>query len=101
MPDMSERLSKLEGVFEGLKMSVEGVRHAQNMTMGLLGVGFAIVIFFMGYLLTRIDNLPTEFQRLNQTLSAAITASKQLRPEIIVVPSSSAGVRSPQPANPR
>src|SRR5580704_12599308 len=68
--DMSERLAKLEGAFDGVKMSCEGLRHGQNMTMGLLSVGFAIVIFFMGYLLTRIDNLPTEFERLNQTLSS-------------------------------
>src|SRR5713226_8621181 len=75
--DMNTRLARLEGAFDGLKIAIEGLRHGQNMTMGLLGVGFAIVIFFMGYLLTRIDNLPAEFERLNQTLSSAITAAKQ------------------------
>jgi hypothetical protein len=94
MSDMSERLAKLEGAFDGVKMSCEGLRHGQNMTMGLLGVGFAVVIFFMGYLLTRIDNLPTEFERLNQTLSAAITASKQQMPQVILVPAPS--VPAPQ-----
>src|SRR4026207_2190214 len=80
-PDMNERLAKLEGSFDGLKMGVEGLRHSQNMATGALGagvgVGFLVVIFFLGYLLTRIDNLPAEFERLNSTLSSAITAAKQ------------------------
>ena len=69
-----------------MKDSVEGLRHGQNMGMALLGVGFAIIIFFMGYLLTRIDNLPAEFERLNQTLSSAITAAKQAPMQVIMVP---------------
>jgi len=85
--DMNERLAKLEGAFDGLKMAVDGLRHGQNMIVGLLSVGFAVVIFFMGYLLTRIDNLPTEFERLNQTLSSAITAAQGRPPQIIIVPS--------------
>ena len=95
--EMHVRLAKLEGAFDGLKMSIEGVRHSQNMTMGLLGVGFAIVIFFMGYLLTRIDNLPTEFERLNQTLSSAITAARQQPPQVIILPSPSNDQVKPLP----
>ncbi len=87
---MSERLAKLEGSFDGLKMSVEGLRHSQNMATGALGagvgVGFLVVIFFLGYLLTRIDNLPAEFERLNTTLSSAITAAKQAPVQVIMVP---------------
>jgi hypothetical protein len=85
-PMILERLAKLEGAFDGLKMAIDGLRHGQNLIVGLLSVGFAIVIFFMGYLLTRIDNLPTEFERLNMTLSNAITASKQQAPQIILIP---------------
>jgi hypothetical protein len=87
---MSERLAKIEGVCDGLRLSIEGLRHSQNMATGALGagvgIGFLVVIFFLGYLLTRIDNLPSEFERLNQTLSQAITASKQQQPQVILVP---------------
>lgn len=86
MSDMKERLAKLEGAFDGVKTSIEGVRHAQNITIGTLSIGFGLVIAFMFYLLNRIDNLPAEFERLNTTLSNAITATKQAPTQVIMVP---------------
>jgi hypothetical protein len=86
-PGMSERLAKLEGAFEGLKMALEGLRHSQNMMITtVLGVG-AILLALGVYTLQRIDALPAEFERLNMTLTSAITASKQnAAPQVIVVP---------------
>jgi len=89
MSNAGERLARLEGEFSGLKAAIEGVRHAQNMTMGLMGIGFAIVIGFGIYTLQRIDNLPAEFERLNQMLSSAITATKQQPPQVILIPAPS------------
>jgi hypothetical protein len=85
-PDMSERLARLEGAFDGLKMSIDGLRHGQNITIGLLSVGFAILSAFMFYMLNRIDNLPAEFERMNQTLSSAITATRQQAQQVILLP---------------
>ena len=84
---IGERLAKLEGAFEGLRDLIEGVRHSQNILMGLVGVGFAIMVAVLVYAITRIDNLPVDFERMNQTLSQAIIAAKQQPQQIIVVPS--------------
>jgi hypothetical protein len=83
---LGERLARLEGVVEGLRDSVEGVRHGQNLFMALAGIGMALIIAVVGYAITRIDNLPADFERMNQTLSQAITASKQQPPQVILVP---------------
>jgi hypothetical protein len=77
-----ERLSRLEGAFE---VALEGIRHGQNLMLGLVGIGFALVIATLVYVVQRIDSLPNDFMHLNQTLTSAITASKQ-EPQVIVVP---------------
>jgi hypothetical protein len=99
---LGERLAKLEGSFDGLKIAIEGLRHSQNMTLtAVLGVG--VILAAIGiYVLQCIDALPTEFERLNQTLSSAITASKQQQPQVILIPTPPPQQPSPQlPNNPK
>ncbi len=83
---MKERLARLEGAFEGLKLAIDGLRHSQNMTLtAVMGVG--VILAGIGiYILQRVDALPGEFEHMNQTLSAAITAAKQAPPEVILMP---------------
>jgi hypothetical protein len=78
-PMIGERLARLEA-------AIEGLRHSQNLIIGIMAIGFAVVTAVIGYAITRIDNIPTDFERMNSTLSQAITASKQQQPQIVVVP---------------
>jgi hypothetical protein len=90
MPDMSERMTKLEGAFEGLK-------RVQDITvLSVVGVG-AILIALMLYSLNRIDvlsehinKIPSEISSdlrdITKTLAESITAAKQQPPQIILVP---------------
>ena len=86
IPDMGERLAKLEGAFEGLKSAIEGLRHSQNMMLGATLAGFGLLIAIGLYTLNRIDLLPGEFQAINRTLSEAISAAKQTPPQVILIP---------------
>jgi hypothetical protein len=78
-----ERLARLEGAFEE---ALNGIRHGQNLLLGVMGIGFALVIAVLVYVVQRLDNLPNDFERINQTISGAITAAKQIPPQTIVVP---------------
>ncbi|MGH6870873.1 MAG: hypothetical protein ACREHE_05135 [Rhizomicrobium sp.] len=77
-----ERLAHLEGAFSH---AMEGIRHGQIMLLGLAGVGFAIVIAVLIYMVQRLDTLPNDFMRMNQTLAGAITATKQQTPQVILM----------------
>jgi hypothetical protein len=79
---MQERMAKLEGAFAH---AFEGVRHGQNITLGAVGLAFAIITGLLVYMHRKIDNLPNEFQNITQTLSSAITASKQQQPQVILM----------------
>lgn len=96
-PEMMERLAKLEGAFEGLKMAIEGLRHSQNMMAGAITLVGAFVIGFGVYTLQRIDtldskvaNLPSQISSdlrdITKTLATSITATKQTPPQVILVP---------------
>jgi hypothetical protein len=102
--DMNARLAKLEGASEGLKMAVEGLRHSQNITLAaVVGVGAILLTVTMTiglYSLQRIDSLPGEFHSIAQTLSAAITASKQQAPQVILMPAPQVQQPAPQPTPP-
>jgi hypothetical protein len=84
---------------DGLKSSIDGLRHGQNLTIGVLGLVAAIMLAGFAYVLQRVDDvdnkvteLPDRINRnlleLNRTLSDAITASRavQQTPPIIVFP---------------
>jgi hypothetical protein len=85
-PVMSdERLGKLEG-------AVEGLRHAQNLTVGIVAVFAAIMIGVAVYTLQRIDQISdrvaelpgkigTDMRDLTKTLADTITAARQPVPQ--------------------
>ena len=103
-----ERIGRLEGAFNGMKLAIDGLRHSQNMMMiTSLGVGTILAAFVVGfgvYTLQRIDSadsrgaqiereviqLPGKIsdglRDLTGVISSAITASKQQGPQVIVVP---------------
>jgi hypothetical protein len=92
-PPMSDdRIGRLEGI-------VEGLRHGQTLTLTALGFVLALVIAFGVYGVKRMDDLnekmgsiPGQISRdvrdLTNALSAAITASKQQPPQVILMPQS-------------
>lgn len=97
MPDMNERIGKVEA-------AIEGVRHVQNFTLGVIGIVAAIGIAFSVYFLQRIDSLdagqtalaervadlPNKINAnlldLTKTLADSITAAKQTPPQVIILP---------------
>jgi hypothetical protein len=96
-----ERLAKLEGVVEGLRLT-------QTLVVAMIGIVLAAVVGFGVYGLKRTDDLndkisglPTQITRdireLTNTLSSAITASKQQPPQVILLPAPSAPAPVPQP----
>jgi hypothetical protein len=121
MPDMSERLGRLEGEISGLK-------HGQNMTLGGLGLIVALVTIVVGavvgfgvYELQRIDQLgdrigslndrvnelpgkiSSDLRDLTKTLADVIIATKQTQtPTPPAPPSPQPNLPSPQnnPPNP-
>ena len=83
---LAERMARLEGAFEGVKLSIDALRHSQNLTVALVSIVFAAVVGFGIYTLQRIDSLPSEFQEINRTLSQAITAARSAPPQVILMP---------------
>jgi hypothetical protein len=106
--DMTQRLSRMEG-------ALEGIRHNQTITFSAVALVSAIVIAVSSYSLVRIgalearfdglgarfdsrigtlerrvDELPArisaDIRDITSTLSQAITASKQMPPQVIVIP---------------
>jgi hypothetical protein len=79
-----ERIGKLEG-------AIEGLRHAQNLTVGVVAVFAAVMIGLMVYTLQRIDQLSdrvadlpgkisADMRDLTKTLADTITAARQPAP---------------------
>lgn len=83
LDDMTERLAKLEGQFEGHKL-------VQTITMSVIAIVAAIVIASTVYLMTQVNQLPgkisADLRDLNQTMLQAVTASKQQVPQVILMP---------------
>jgi hypothetical protein len=97
---MDGRLSRLEGLFEGL-------RHTQSITVGVIAFFGAILIFLGGYTIRKLDqtnirvdqvsqrvgDLPgkisSDLRDITQTLATSITAAKQQPPQVIILPARS------------
>jgi hypothetical protein len=101
MSTLGERLAKLEGAFEGL-------RSLQTVNLMVLGIFVAAAVAFSIYTLNRFNDLGEKITRLpsqinddlrglTATLSAAITASKQVPPQVILVPPPAPTPPEPQP----
>lgn len=90
MPDMSERVSKLEG-------QIGGLEHGHHLLLGGLGLiaGLvAIVLVLAVYTQQKVDQVGTEVSALpgkmsfelrdiTKTLAQSITAAKQAPPQVI------------------
>lgn len=99
-PNLESRMSGVESSMARLEGAVEGLKHSQNIMLGVLGLAFTIGVFGGGYLLTRVDALgdavsalPQQINsnliELNKALSESITAARsgqQPQPNVIVVP---------------
>jgi hypothetical protein len=95
---IGERLARLEGVFEGFNRIVEGIRHSQNLMIGLVSLLALILIGLSVYELQRLDamdaqiaqtnqrvsevpgKVSTDVRELTQTLANVITAARQPAP---------------------
>jgi len=95
---MKERLARLEGVFEAFKSVVEGLRHGQNLVVGIISILALVLIGLSVYELQRLDQLNDQLVQINQrvsevpgkvsadmrnltqTLAATITAARQPSP---------------------
>lgn len=99
IPDMSERLGKLEG-------EVGGLKHAQNMTLGGLALVVALLVGFAVYGLQRIDQLGDRINALNDKvneLPGKISSdlrdlTKTLADVIIATKAGSQSTPAPSPA---
>lgn len=107
---LGERIAGLEG-------AVEGLRHSQNLTIGATamvgGILAAIIIGFGVYGLQRIDQTQETISReaaatrqdlvgVTTAIANSITASREMRPQIVVVPAPGAPQEPRPPApNPR
>jgi len=104
MDFLGERLARVEA-------AIDGLRHSQNLTIGAtVGVGAIITAFIIGfgiYTLQRVDQtqstvagLPDRISEeaarsrqdiigITTAITNSITATRQVQPQIVVVPSSS------------
>lgn len=91
----NDRLARLEGVFEAFKSIVEGLRHSQNLVLGVVSLLAVVLIGLSVYELQRMDQLndritqtnervaevpskvSEDVRNLTQTLAATITAARQ------------------------
>lgn len=64
---LGERLARLEGEFTAedriLERSLEGVKHGQNLLIGIAAVAAALAIAILVYILTRMDSISAEIQQ--------------------------------------
>ncbi len=92
--DLAARMGRLEAV-------VEGLRHSQNLTIGATamvgGILAAIIVGFGVYGLQRIDQTQESISReadatrqelvgVTSAIANSITAAREMRPPIIVIP---------------
>ncbi len=99
-PEMgNERLAKLEGAYDTLKV-------VRPMTLAVLGLFLAALVFVLGFLTnqihdlnTKVDAIPArlteEFRAMRAEMAAqtsaianSITATRQVQPQILVLPPS-------------
>jgi hypothetical protein len=102
-----ERLAKLEGAYDALKV-------VRPMTIAVVGLFLAALVFVLGFLTTQIHDLSAkvdaiparlsdEFRAMraetaaqNSAIANAITATRQAQPQVIVLPAPSPAP-APQP----
>lgn len=112
------RLDGLEKGVEGLKGSVDGVKHSQTLLAGVVALSVAVMLGGFAILFAQInraeDNLGQQVEKLGElmrqevralraeqsaqtsAIANAITATKQQAPQVILVPAPQAQPQSQQ-----
>jgi hypothetical protein len=106
--DLAERIARLEA-------AVEGLRHSQNLTTGAMAtVGAilaAVIIGFSVYGLQRVDQTQESISReaaatrqelvgVVTAIANSITAAREMRPPVVVVPAFPPSAPTPSPTPP-
>jgi len=105
--NLGERLARLEA-------AIEGLRHSQNLTIGAMatvgGILAAIIIGLGVYSLQRIDQTEESIAReaaatrqelvgVITAIANSITAAREMRPPIVVVPAVPPSAPHPSPSS--
>ena len=104
-PSMITR-EELDAKFDTVKTAVDGLRHSQTVILGVVAVLAAIMIGAFGYTYSRIDRLedkidalPGELRGIADSLTGAITATRQQ--PVIILQQPAAGNLLPPDATPQ
>jgi hypothetical protein len=100
--DLTERIARVEA-------AIQGLRHSQNLTVGATAMVGTILLALSVYGLQRIDQTQETISReaaatrqepvgVATAIANSITAARQMRPPMIVVPTPST---PPAPSSPR
>jgi hypothetical protein len=96
--DLAERIARIEA-------AIEGLRHSQNLTIGATaaigGILAAMIVGFGVYSLQRIDQMQDTISReaastrqelvgVATAIANSITATRQMQPPVVVLPSPTA-----------
>lgn len=95
--DLAARIAGLAERVARLEAAVEGLRHSQNVTTGAMAAVAAVIIGIGVYGLQRIDQTQDTISReaaatrqelvgVTNAIASSITAAREMRPPIVVVP---------------
>lgn len=101
---MSDRLSRLEGAFDWIKVTIAVISAVVIGSIAFLGVQIARVDSRISALSEKVDALPervnANLRDLTNTLAQAILASKQTAPQVVLLPAPQPSAPQPRPASP-
>jgi len=94
---MAGRIARLEASVDSVRAAVDSLRHAQNLTMAVVGLMLAAVLAGGFFFIQRTDALQdkiialpgqvsTEIRDITKTLADAILAAKAQQPQVILIP---------------
>lgn len=100
---MSDRLSRLEGAFDWIKVTITVIAAVLIGGIAFIGVQITRVDGRVSALSDKVDALPDKvnanLRELTSTLAQAILASKQVAPQVILLPAPQTSM--PQPSVPQ
>lgn len=99
---MSDRLSWLEGAFDWIKVTITVIAAVLIGGIAFIGVQITRVDGRVSALSDKVDALPDKvnanLRELTSTLAQAILASKQVAPQVILLPAPQTSIPQPPPA---
>ncbi len=101
---MGERLARLEGAFDWIKVTITVISTVVIGGIAFLGVQIARVDSRVSALSDKVDALPEKvnagLRDLTNTLAQAILASKQIAPQVVLLPAPQPSAPQQRPASP-